>query len=65
MDTPERVRQLIYEAVKALEAYEKARETAAEETYEAQYSYFCGLRKALQILGYRKELESAIHTADE
>ena len=65
METTERVRQLISEAVKALEAYEKARETASEESREVQYAYFCGLRKAIQILGYRKELEAAIHTEED
>ena len=65
MDTPERVRRLISEAVKTLEVYHKIRDTASAETYESQYAYFCGLRRAIQILGYRRELESAMHTEDE
>jgi hypothetical protein len=65
MYTPEHVSQLITEAVKTLEVYHKIRDTASAETRESQYAYFCGLRKAIQLLGYRKELDAAMHTEDE
>ena len=54
------ISKLIEETIKALKDYQEARETASDEEREKKYAYFCGLRKAVCVLGYRKALTEAM-----